>query len=415
MKRKIAIAVVALAVLYFAAQEAKDFAVEWYFANVHERSTAFPSSAQPDHIVLTWSGDPKNSQAVNWRTSSEITEGVVEVRPLQESDTAARAVAGTYVAIDDRLLVDDPNAHRWTAELSALSPSSTYAYRVGNGTDWSAWEEFRTAPEGPEPFSFLYLGDPQRGLDEWGELVVDAYGRHPESAFCIIAGDLVNDGHWRNEWDELFAGTTSVFGRIPIVPCLGNHDVDDALEATLYIESFALPQNGPPALGPERAFSFSYGNAFFVVLDSNLPANTQAAWLEEQLASTDATWKFAVCHHPAYSSAPHRENKGVREVWGPLFDRFHVDMVLQGHDHAYLRTYPMRGGQRVGSAAEGTYYVVSVSGTKFYEQLQHDYAEVAFPEVMTYQVIDIETEPHRMTYRAYDREGELRDEVIIEK
>src|SRR5690606_26571695 len=106
--------------------------------------------------------------------------------------------------------------------------------------------------------------------------------------------------------------------------------------------------------------------ALFIVLDSNLSAGDQVDWLREQLESSDATWKFAICHHPAYSSAPHRNNVGVREAWGSLFDKYHVDMVLQGHDHAYLRTYPMKAGKRVDSAAEGTYYVVSVSGTKFY-------------------------------------------------
>lgn len=413
MKRKIAVACIAGVALYFVAQETKDLAVDWYVENYYERSTEFPATTQPDHIVLTWSGDPSTTQAINWRTAPAVDTGIVEYRP--DADADAQRVEGAFAAIEDRLLVDDPLAHRWTAELTGLNPATEYNYRVGNGEDWTEWFGFSTAPATAQPFSFMYLGDPQKGLDEWGNLVQYAYGKHPESAFCIIAGDLVNDGNWRNEWDELFAGSTSVFARVPIVPCLGNHDVDDEMQATLYLESFALPTNGPPALGPERAFSFTYSNAFFIVLDSNLPAADQAAWLEEQLASTGATWKFAICHHPSYPSAPHRDNRGVREVWGALFDKYHVDIALQGHDHAYLRTYPMKAGKKVASAAEGTYYVVSVSGTKFYEQEEHDYAEVAFTDTMTYQIIDIDTNPDRLTYRAYDAEGTQRDEVIIEK
>ena len=75
----------------------------------------------------------------------------------------------------------------------------------------------------------------------------------------------------------------------------------------------------------------------------------------------------------------------------------------------------MHGGIRAPSAKEGTYYVISVSGTKYYEQKPHDYAEAAFRDVSTYQVLDIGTSPDRLTYRAYDRDGKVRDEFVIEK
>ena len=417
MKRKIAIATVAVVALFFLFREGRHAAIDWYFHTYYQRTTPFPAGPRPDHIVLTWSGNPETTQAINWRTSPAISAGIVEYRRTSDPESDILSINGRYAMVEDKLLINDPNVNRWTAELKDLEPGTTYTYRVSNGTaeGWSAWADFTTAPASPEPFSFVYLGDPQKGLDDWGKLVEASYKRFPASAFYVIAGDLVNDGNWRNEWDEFFAGSTSVFGRVPVMPCLGNHDVDDNMEAKLYLESFALPQDGPSSIGPERAFSFTYSNAFFIVLDSNLSAAGQAPWLEAQLASTTATWKFAMCHHPSYSSAPHRDNEDVRNVWGPLFDKYHVDMVLQGHDHAYLRTFPMNAGKRVGTAAEGTYYVVSVSGTKFYEQVEHDYAEVAISHVMTYQTIDIASDPDRLTYRAYDIDGNMRDEMVIEK
>jgi len=75
----------------------------------------------------------------------------------------------------------------------------------------------------------------------------------------------------------------------------------------------------------------------------------------------------------------------------------------------------MKGGKRVASAKEGTYYVVSVSGTKYYEQEQHDYAEIAFAKTSTFQTIDITTNPNKLVYRCIDFDGKIRDEVIIEK
>jgi hypothetical protein len=122
-----------------------------------------------------------------------------------------------------------------------------------------------------------------------------------------------------------------------------------------------------------------------------------------------------VYHHPAYSSSAKRDNPSVRKVWGEIFDKYHVDMALQGHDHAYLRTYPMKGEQRVGAPSEGTVYVISVSGTKFYDQGDLDYIEFGMTNVATYQVLDIFIDGNRLVYRAYDVDGNKRDELIIEK
>jgi hypothetical protein len=177
-----------------------------------------------------------------------------------------------------------------------------------------------------------------------------------------------------------------------------------------------LPENGPKEVGPERAYRLDYGNALILVLDSNSSPEVQRPWLEEQLRSSKAVWKLAVYHHPAYSSAPKRDNPSVREHWGSLFDQYHVDMALQGHDHGYLRTKPMRAGKEVASYAEGTVYVVSVSGTKHYEVVQREYAAKSFAHLSTYQVIHIETgTENTLTYRAYDMDGKTQDELVIVK
>jgi hypothetical protein len=99
----------------------------------------------------------------------------------------------------------------------------------------------------------------------------------------------------------------------------------------------------------------------------------------------------------------------------PLFDRYHVDLVLQGHDHAYLRTYPLHAGRRVATPAQGTVYLVSVSGTKFYPQASHDYTELGLTNVATWQVLDIQISGDRLVYRAIDGDGAVRDRFVIEK
>jgi hypothetical protein len=341
-----------------------------------------------------------------------VTEAAAASRPV----ATWLQVPAVTAALSSPSTVNNPTVNRHTVELTGLKPGTAYVYRVGtgDGRTWSEPREFTTAPPGPAPFSFMYLGDAQNGLDTWGRLLRGAFKARPDAAFYLLAGDLVNRGNERDDWDDFFENAQGVFERRTLVPVIGNHECQGGLP-TMYLDQFTLPRNGPPGVTVERAYAFEYGHALFVILDSNLPPESQAAWLEETLARSRARWKFVAYHHPAYSSAPNRDNRAVREVWVPIFDRYGVDLALQGHDHAYLRTHPLRGGQPVTNAAEGTTYIVSVSGTKMYDQAKRPETVVGFTKVATWQVLDLELDGDRLTYRAYDAAGQLRDQFVIQK
>ncbi|MDX9754491.1 MAG: metallophosphoesterase family protein [bacterium] len=382
--------------------------------------TRFPSSAKPDQIVLTWSADPQTSQTIQWRTRVAVERGYVKFAKKLDfysfSPKKPYIIPAQTEKLETVSIVNDPLCHRHTVTIEPLEPNTTYVYSVGDGSEegWSELTEFTTAPSRVEPFSFIYMGDAQNGLDRWGTLIHNAYRERPDAAFYILAGDLVNRGNERWDWDDFFYNAQGIFDRRPLVPVLGNHECQDG-HPTLYLQLFHLLTNGPSQIEAERAYAFHYSNALFVVMDSNQPPEDQAAWLEEQLAGSEATWKFVVHHHPIYSSAPNRDNVEMRDAWLPLYDKYHVDMVLQGHDHAYLRTYPMKNNQIVDSAKEGTIYVVSVSGTKMYKQADREYTALGMTNVATYQVLDIQISGDRLVYRSYDIDGDLRDEIVIEK
>lgn len=410
------VTVLALLVVLLA-EPVKDLIKYAYAANT-PRTTQYPASSQPDQICLTWSDDPATSQTVQWRTAAAIMSGSVQYRLKGTEETKLLAAAADQTTVDDPLITNDPINHRFTAVLHDLTPATAYEYRVGDGPQntYSDWAEFTTAPAGATPFSFIYLGDPQVGFERWRTLLLQSLEKCPGAAFFVIVGDLVNRGNDRDDWDDFFHATRGVLDRRPLVPAVGNHEYSRQDNPILYHDLLALPQNGPSTIPAERAYHFTYGDALFVILDGNLSPEDQRPWLEEQLSTTNKTWKFAVLHQPAYSSKRSRDNKDIREYWCDLFDRYHVDMALQGHDHAYMRTPPIRDGKPVDSPSEGTIYVISVSGSKFYEQDHHEFAAVEFADTSTYQIIDIETEGgDTLTYRAYDNAGTLRDEVRIEK
>ena len=382
------------------------------------RWTEDPSSRRPDDVLLTWSEDPRTTQTIQWRTGATVNRGYVaferKARFERTGSLDRNRVRARTEQLTDRHLLNDPVVHRHTAVLRGLQPGTSYLYSVGNGQgmDWTKPVEFTTAPATAAPFSFIYLGDAQNGLDQWGPLLRGAFRAHPHVAFCILAGDLVNAGSARDEWESFFHNGRGVVDRRPLMPVIGNHDCRGG-GPTLYLDQFELPRNGPFLVEAERVYTFEYSNALFLQLDSNLSPGRQTAWLERELSRSKALWKFVVYHHPASASASARDNLDVRETWTPLFDRYQVDMALQGHDHAYLRTYPLRGGQRVDNPASGTTYVVSYSGTKAYPQDAHAYAQIGFTNVPTYQVLDVAG--RRLTYRAFDQSGRVRDELLIEK
>ena len=374
--------------------------------------TDYPATDRPDQIVLTWSEDPRHTQAVQWRTSTRIESGMVRYRTKDE--TTYKLAKAKTMRLETPDVANDPVVHKHTAVLRGLKADTTYVYSVGSDTaGWTETFEFTTAPDGEKPFSFIYMGDAQNGLDTWGTLLQKAYKAKPDAAFYMMAGDLVNRGAQRHDWDSFFHNSKGVYNHRTLVPAIGNHEMHGGFP-DLYLKQFALPKNGAKWLTQGRSYSFEYSNACFIILDTNHLIDLQTEWLEKQLANTKATWKFVMYHHPAYSPRPSINNTYIADVWGPIFDKYRVDVALQGHDHSYVRSYPIKGKKKAPKG-EGTIYVVSVSGTKYYKQNPIKFAQVAFTNVSTYQALDISIRGKQLHYRSYDGNGAIKDEFVIEK
>jgi hypothetical protein len=197
------------------------------------------------------------------------------------------------------------------------------------------------------------------------------------------------------------------------MPSLGNHDCIDGLGEDLYLGLFGLPRNGSKADLPEATYYFNYGNALFVVLNSMGDVAAQRPWLEKVLEESTATWKFAIFHFPPY--APDEDYPDIRAEWCPLFDKYHVDFVLSGHVHYYLRSKPLYAGKPVASPAEGTIYLVSVAVNDPMLQVKKpDYAAVAsFVGDPLYQRFSIDG--NHLVSTCYDTAGAVRDQITIDK
>jgi hypothetical protein len=283
----------------------------------------------------------RDSIVIAWETCEEL-DSIVEYGTTQVYGSSAFGVRLTA---------------RHAVTLTGLSAYTVYHYRVKAGdVAWSSDGTFKTAA-GPEQtsFSFAVIGDTHNGVYEFPRRKRDIDANHQHAVetisrlspdFYLHVGDLVQEGGDRAAWSEFFATEGGLMKRVTMFPTLGNHERNDQN----YFDLFYLPHN-------ERWYSFDYGNAHFVCLEVDGYADTslnsaQYRWLQNDLAETRQMWKFVFFHFPAYSSGGESgSDPDVQAFLVPLFRRYGVDIVFNGHEHNYQR-----------NVADGVTYLQSSGG-----------------------------------------------------
>lgn len=305
--------------------------------------------------------------------------------------------------------------------LTNLEPKTKYFYQVtctdaGGRVTQSGVLTFYTAAEPGDAYSFAVIGDTQRNPTITGKLAKLMWDRRPN--FVIHCGDVVDDGASKAQWTgDLFGPCRELFGRVPVFPCIGNHEKNHAH----YYKYFSLPK-------PEFYYSFKYGNAEFFVLDTNslrnlTPKGEQYAWLDKSLAASDARWKFCYHHHPAFSSDEDDYGntwKGSTTAGDPrvrgfadLYEKHKVDVVFTGHIHVYERTWPIRGGKV--DEKNGVTYVTSGGGGGKLENFAPTPAFFKMEARSDYHYCYATIHAGTFQMKAFDHEGRLFDAFTIKK
>ena len=366
-------------------------------------ANAWADTGAEEQIILTWSQDPTTSQAITW-LSPESDANTIKYMKKTDYDGDFAEASSAAAAREN---FADCEQYRFSVVLTNLTPDTSYVYRVGSEDAWSGVRSFRTAGGGDD-FTFLYLGDVQEGYDDWGDLIENIYADNPQIRFGLIGGDLITGGRDCTEWSEFLTAATGVFSQIPMMPAKGNHDKE------LFTDFFALPDNGPAGY-TDIFYSFDYGDAHFTVLDSsNITTPAIKQWLQADLQATDKKWKFAMFHHPPYQNFDDGKpvDDALREHWVPIFEENQVDMVFVGHQHVYMRTFPIYQGQ-VMENSYGVVYVLGNSGSKFYN-LGPGYPYIARQEHgNNYQVLELDGDVLTMTSRYPD--GSLLETYVLDK
>ncbi len=380
--------------------------------------------AIPERVVLNMTETPFNSMAVTWRTRAPGAFPRAEIIPLADLLNPEKNPK-TFPALSSVLALNDQTSvFQHSLIFSELTPEVIYAYRVGDDQTWSEWSQFKTAFEKPAPFVFLYFGDIQKDIFSMGsQLFRSAFQKEPGARFWLFTGDMVDNGLDDREWDEFFSALSFIPRTVPLVLAPGNHEypgwqsvIPGAARTIshLWRPQFTFPENGPKDL-KEVVYSFNYQGVCFIILSGVENLAEQTAWLEMILSKNKQPWTVVAMHHPIYSVIDRRNSTEMQEAFLPVFDRYAVDLVLQGHHHSYARTKKLKNNALVSDTEKGTIYIISNSGPKYYPaSRRYDHL---MGKTMTYGVWfqSIRVENNTLTYTAYDMAKEAVDTVTIKK
>lgn len=383
----------------------------------HVQTAVKEHNDDPEHIILTWKSNPATSQSVTWRTDSSVSQAFAEIAIADPSPDFGEN-AEKYQAETTKLYTEDGLVFYHSVNFINLRPKSLYAYRVSAGETWSAWFHFRTASNRPDPFLFIYFGDAQNKIYSlWSRAVRSAYSYAPKASFMIHAGDLVNRANSEQQWSEWFKAGGWIFAMMPSIPIVGNHEYEKGQNNNHRISSYWQPQFMLPehlANGlEEMVYYIDYQGVRIIALNSNERLTEQARWLENLLKDNPNNWTVVTFHHPIFSSLKSRDNTKLRNLWKPIFDKYRVDIVLQGHEHNYARGRNLQNNTNLFNHESGTMYVISVSGPKMYKLSSNRWMDRAAENTQLFQVISItKTTLH---YEALTVAGELYDSFDLIK
>ncbi|MBO4808659.1 MAG: metallophosphoesterase family protein [Lachnospiraceae bacterium] len=287
---------------------------------------------------------------------------------------------------EDRVDTKDITWHLYKAHLENLEKNTTYFFRAGN-KDFGFYDTgsftIEDDAEKINKVTFLHLTDcqedEQSSYTKWAKVLEAGFKTAPDSKFVAFTGDLINDYHGRNmlQWNWGLAEPKKSLLDSVIMPTAGNHDeweyaftdrfdikwADYIKEGDKHPITGKIITDGTLDEKTGGCYSFMYGeDVAFINLNTNdtnnLPDDFQSQydWLEGELKKYEnVKWKIVQVHKGLMSAGNHTNDGEVdqlRDLLPPLFAKYKVDLVLQGHDHVYTRSR----SYLYGKDFDGKYY-----------------------------------------------------------
>ncbi len=218
----------------------------------------------------------------------------------------------------------------WGTDAHAAAPSDVAGERAVIPT-----------PASPPILRFISVADTGTGAE--GQYAVAAamteYRRENPFNFAVLAGDNIYNNGEIEKINAVFEKPYQPLLQqgVKFYACLGNHDIRT---------DNGDPQVKYPGFNMQgRYYTFLRDPVQFFALDTNRNADwkNQLVWLEKELSQSTAPWKVVFGHHQIYSSGVYGLNQPFIETLTPLFQKYGVQLYINGHEHSYERTRSIDG------------------------------------------------------------------------
>ena len=307
----------------------------------------------PTHVWRNASDDA-DSLNVSWLSNPLYADGkaLLQLAEEEEAVEGAEPIPGTCQLTG---FSDNAAANACGVTAEGLAPGTTYYYRVGDGTHWSAVRSFTTGYENTG-IQALVLGDLQESNNQNLSGILEQVGVEGLD-LTIQTGDLVDSGGNYAYWDS----TLSMLEKLDTDRffSLGNHE----LEGGLPIGTLLYHQENPDYTSAE------YGNVYFasIAINGGTAGYEKALeWLVADAQASHASWKILVTHQPAYyTNTVAGMDASTQRAVAQAVQEAGIDVVLSGHDHSYARTEPLYNGE-VDQEKGITYFICGSLGEKSY-------------------------------------------------
>ncbi len=368
--------------------------------------------------------DSTNSRCIMWQSDSPLTAPVLEI----EIGGDVKKIP----ALNSTFTDDGTENFQYTAQIDDLKPNSTYEFKIVDGDKSTSTFELKTYDE--NKFKGIIFPDSQSAdYDVWGNTAQAAFKQNPDAEFFLNMGDLVDNGEDRFQWEAWMTRVEEQLQKMPFAPVMGNHECysRDWQERypISYLNYFAVPENDDKYFN-RRYYSFDFGAAHFVVLDSQWleldvfapgVVEAQKKWLQEDLLNTKKAWKIICVHRDVLQYKINGRNdwlEGISSVgveFMPEFDYYNVDVVFTAH----LHTYRNRGHIRnfIDDPSGPLYILTGVSGDVRYPGLwvNHTLDKVVAPQPETDNFLTIEGDEKTLLIKSFLPDGTKLDEVKLIK
>lgn len=354
---------------------------------------------------VTWYASASTDSTVQLEKTADLNAGAFDddVMSYNASVTPTTGTSGGDIA---------RSPYRGSALLDTLEANTSYSYQVlASDGSTSQTYSFKTGSFGlGSGFEFAAFGDPQLGADSnnnsqstsadlkedaagWADtlnvLQADASDDTLPLELLTSTGDQIESANVESQWDAWF--TPDQLRTLPYAAAIGNHDSSDLG----YKYHFSLPNNDTTTSDLQTTaggdYWYVYKGVLFVVINSNAQSSVKdpahMAFVTQAVkANPGARWRVVSYHHALYSPASHANDSDAaarRQPYTQAFSELGINLVLQGHDHSYSRSYVLQnkgagadrqnaaeatGANNVLEGPGGVIYVTtnSASGSKYY-------------------------------------------------